>query len=149
MRGRVWQLARDRRGVSAIELGIALPVLAVMLMGVADLALGYSQKLKVQQASARTIEMATASGLNGAAFQLLKAEAASAAGVSQDAVTLDKWLECDAVRQPSFDGTCASGAQIGRFVSIAVSGSYRPLFPVGMGSSTTIPIGGYAQVRVQ
>ena len=144
------RLLADRRGVSVIETAMVVPVMAILIAGISDLALGFSAKLKVQQAAARTIEMATAGGLNSAAFQALQNEAAITAGVPTGQVTLDKWLECAGVRQTLFDGTCSSGEQVARFASISIGASYRPRFPllqaVGDGS---IPLNGYAAVRVQ
>lgn len=129
---------------------MVVPVMAILITGISDLALGFSAKLKVQQAAARTIEMATAGGLNSAAFQALQNEAAATAGVATGQVTLDKWLECAGVRQTLFDGTCSSGEQVARFASISIGASYRPMFPllqvIGDGS---IPLNGYAAVRVQ
>ena len=144
------RLLADRRGVSVIETAIVVPAMAILIAGVSDLALGFSAKLKIQQAAARSIEMATAGGLNSAAFQVLQNEAATSAGVPTGQVTLDKWLECAGVRQTLFDGTCTSGQQVARFASISISASYRPMFPLLQGMSNgSIPLNGYAAVRVQ
>jgi hypothetical protein len=144
------RLLGDTSGISVIETAIVIPILAMLVAGISDVAMGFSAKLKFQQAAARSIEMATASGLNGAAFQTLQAEAATAAGVPQAQVTLDKWLECAGVRQISFDGACVSGQQVARFVSISINGAYSPMFPLMQGlNSGAIPLAGYSAVRVQ
>jgi hypothetical protein len=49
---RVSALARDRRGMSAVEFGLAAPVLLAVLTPVIDLGLAFSQKIQVQQAAA-------------------------------------------------------------------------------------------------
>ena len=43
-------LARDRRGMSAVEFGIAAPVFLAILMPVVDLGRAYSQQIQVRQA---------------------------------------------------------------------------------------------------
>lgn len=147
---RLRELPSDVRGISVIETAIVIPALAMLIAGVSDLAMGFAAKLKVQQAAARSIEMATAGGLNSAAFQALQAEAAGAASVPVAQVTLDKWLECAGVRQASFGGSCFTGQQVGRFVSISISASYRPRFPIlQLSASGDIPLSGYSSVRVQ
>lgn len=149
---RLATLLKDSRGTSVLETALIVPTLAMFVMGGSDLAMGFSEKLRMQQAAARAIEMATAGGLDSDAFDELKKEAAAAAGVSEANVTLDKWLECDGVRQTSFDGTCtSSGAQTARFVSISIAGTYTPMFSflVPDKDNGTISISGYSSVRFQ
>ena len=149
---RLATLLRDNRGTSVLETALIVPTLAMFVMGGSDLAMGFSEKLRVQQAAARAIEMATAGGLNSAAFNNLQADAASAAGVPANSVVVDKWLECDGVRQSSFDDTCTtSGAQMARFVSISITSSYAPMFSflVPDNDNGSISISGYSAVRVQ
>ena len=148
------RLLAATEGTSLIETAMVVPMLAVLVAGLSDTAMGFSKKLKVQQAAARTIEMATAAGLNGAAFQTLQAEAASAAGVPTGQVTLDKWLECGGTRQSDFTGTCATGTLPARFASITITDSYVPVFSAvlsGMQRSSDgkIALSGYSEVRVQ
>lgn len=150
----IWRLLADRKGASVMETAIVVPTLAVLVMGASDLAMGFAQKVKIQQAAARAIEMATAGGVSSSALTTLKSEGATAAGVPETSVTLDNWLECDGVRQSSFDGTCStSGAQMARFVSISISGSYAPMFsfllPQSRTSNGSVTVSGYSAVRVQ
>jgi Flp pilus assembly protein TadG len=150
LRAYIRRLLADRRGMSMIETAVVIPALAMMLAGVSDVAMGYSAKLKIQQAANRTVEMATAAGTNGPAFALLQSEAATAAAVPSGQVTVDKWLECASVRQGAFDGACASGQQVARYVSITIDGSYRPKFPLMQYlSGTSMALRGYSAVRLQ
>ena len=146
------RLLRDERGASMIELGFLSPVLLVLVLGIVDAAMGFSAKLKLQQAAARSVEMATTGGISSAAIANLGAEAAAASGQDASHITVDKWLECDGVRQSNIDGSCNSGAQIARFVSVSVTASYSPMMSRAMslfGLPTTLPITGDASVRVQ
>lgn len=149
-----YRLIHDQRGASVIETALVVPLLAILVMGVSDVAMGFSQKIKVQQAAARAIEMATAGGLSTAALTAMQADAASAAGVTTADVTLDTWLECNGVREPSSTTVCADAtAQIGRYVSVSINGKYRPLFaflaPQRRNADGDIVVTGYSAVRVQ
>jgi Flp pilus assembly protein TadG len=148
---RLWipKLLKDSRGTSVLETALIVPTLAMFVMGGSDLAMGFSEKIRMQQAAARAIEMATAGNY---ASGDLQTEATAAAGVPAEDVTVDRWLECDGVRQTSFDDTCTtSGAQVARFVSISISGSYTPMFSflVPDSDNGSISISGYSAVRVQ
>ena len=146
------KLLKDSRGTSVLETALIVPTLAMFVMGGSDLAMGFSEKLRVQQAAARAIEMATAGGLNSAAFNNLQSDAATAAGVPSNNVVVDKWLECDGARQSSFNDTCTTtGAQMARFVSISITSSYTPMFSflVPDSDNGSISISGYSAVRVQ
>ena len=146
-------LRRDSKGASIMETALVVPTLAVFVAGATDMAMGYAQKIKVQQAATRSIEMVTTAGLGSTAFTALQSEAASAAEVSTSNVTVDSWLECDTVRQSSIGASCSAGAQIARFASVSINGSYTPMFsfliPRSRLTNGAIPLTGYSSVRVQ
>jgi hypothetical protein len=143
-------LKSDTRGVSVIETAVIVPALAMLIAGISDVAMGFSARLKIQQATNRSTQLATAGGPNSPAFAILQTEAATAAGVPSSQVVVDKWLECAGVRQPSFEGVCLSGQQVARFASVTITGSYSPKFPVMQYiSGTSIPLKGFSMVRVQ
>lgn len=142
----------EARGTSTVELALVCPILMVMLAGLVDCARLISTELRLQQAAERTAEMATAGSIASAAFTSLQAEAASAASVPASQVTVSYWLECDGTRQTSFDGTCNTGQQVGRFASISIAGSYTPSFAWllrSAGANGSVPLTGRASVRVQ
>lgn len=121
-------LLRDRAGTSTIELAIIFPVLTMLTFVAADIAMAFKTKIKLQTAAERTAEMATAGGLNSAAYQNLAADAAQAAGVSSGDVTVTSSLLCDGTVQASTLDICAAGQQVKRYVAITISGQYRPMF---------------------
>lgn len=146
------RLLRSERGTSVIELSALSPMLLSMVLGLVDASLGFTAKLKLQQAATRSIEMATAGGISSPAFNSLADEAAAASGVSTSNITVTKWLECDGVAQNSFDTVCASGQQIGRYVSVTINSNYTPMLSSAMqafGLPGTISIVGKASVRMQ
>lgn len=148
-------LCRDVRGTSLIETALIAPVLVLLAGGAIDAGLGYAQKIKVQQAAARSVELATVSGLVNNLQATMQADGASAAGVASGNVTIDIWLECNGVRQGDVNGTCSASAPA-RFASTTITDTYTPLFAAffsGTGAAAnntlSVPLRGYASVRVQ
>ena len=120
-------LWRDERGLGMIEFAAIAPILALFLVGIADLGLGYAHRFALQQAVNRTIEMAQL-GATDLTFDYLKVEAAAAAGVPLTNVDLEKWLQCNAGTKKSYLDGCASGDEVGRYVKLTVRSSFKPLF---------------------
>src|SRR5439155_863110 len=62
---RIGALVRDRRGMSAVEFGLAAPVFLAILTPVIDLGLAFSQQIRVNQAVEAGAQYATANPYNG------------------------------------------------------------------------------------
>lgn len=149
--------ARNCRGSAMIEFGFALPLLAFLSMIVVDSSRGFAAKLKLEDAAARTLEKVTAKGETGSDYEPMRQEAATAAGRPLTDVILDKWVECDRVRQTDFDTVCPTGQEYGRYLSIRINGFYTPMFNAGslasiyggQGMGDGVQIRGDAAVRLQ
>ena len=144
-------IARDRRGAAAMEAALVLPMLTIALLAVFDIAMGFSAKLKLVQAAARTAELATAPATVGSNYGYLVTEAASASGQPASNVTVATWLECGGTRQALMTDICGAGQQIARYVSITIRGTYRSSFGFGAMFRTPngVAIRGSATVRLQ
>lgn len=142
----------DRRGTSLIELSFIIPMLLLLGCGATDLGLCYAQGLKLQQAAARTMELAIASGFKSSMTSVLQADGAAAAGVPSGNVTVDLWLECDGVRQTDYNGACP-GSSPSRFASVTITDTYNWMFeqivPSWNNQPYSVPLRGYAVVRIQ
>lgn len=167
MMHKLFHLGRDERGASLIELALVAPFLATLVIGVVDIAGGYSAKLQLEQAAQRTIEKAMQAeksdinGLNVDFYSTLKAEAATAAAVDPSAVTVKYWLECNGVNQNTSPSTmdadygkvCSGGQAYARYVNVQIVKNYTPLFKVnwleGANSDGTFTLEGEAGIRVQ
>lgn len=160
----ILSLARDERGASLIELALAAPIFAAMLIGVIDLSRAYSMKLVIEQVAQRTIErVENQSSVATSSYNtMLNAEATSgmtAAGYSTgNTYTPDSWAECSTdgitwTRTASFTTDCPTGQTQARYASIKIQRSYAPLFKSrawpGADSSGNITLTGFAQVRMQ
>jgi len=72
-------LARDERGASLIEMGLMLPILASLLIGMVDISRAYSAKLQLEQSAYRAIEKVQQYQTTQSTYSTLRSEAATAA----------------------------------------------------------------------
>jgi Flp pilus assembly protein TadG len=143
-------VSRDERGVTFVEFGFLAPILAVLVAGIVDLSMGMSHRFSLQQAVNRSLEVVQAnrpqmnSESNDVDYTYIATEAATAAGVTADKVTLTKWRECDGVKQSTYTGFCADGAELARYVQVRVTKDFKGRLYV-----KTVPVVATAAVRVQ
>jgi Flp pilus assembly pilin Flp len=127
-------LERDERGASLVEFGFAVPFLALLVTGVIDVSTGLSERFMLQQAVNRGFELLQAQPPSADAeaseidYGFVRTEAAAAAGVPVVQVTLNKWLECDGVKQSNFDGTCPEDQEIARYLELRISKTFDGQF---------------------
>ncbi|KEQ53686.1 TadE/TadG family type IV pilus assembly protein [Sphingobium chlorophenolicum] len=154
------RLFADSIGTSTVELALIMPVLVLLACMAGDVAMAFKAKIALQRAAERTGQLATVGGYANdtsktqAAYNNLAADAAAAAGVSTNNVTVTPTLLCDAtVQTASPEVPCADGQQTKRYVAITISGSYTPMFaklmPGSNWSTNGIPLTGSASVRLQ
>ena len=144
------RLRDDERGTSLLELAFVAPIFAILLVGVADLGRGFSERFALQQAVNRTIEMAHM-GSTQPNYDFLIAEAAAAAAVPVQNVTLVSWLECNGTRK-AFSESCADDEQIARYVTLTIRSTFAPSFGAAGypgAANGRVPISATASFRVQ
>lgn len=130
----VGRLRRDRRGASVTELAFAAPLLALFVTGIIDLGQGLSERFTLQQAVNRSLELLQAGPLEGdpedadVDFSHLVAEAAAAANVPRENVTLRRWRECANVRQTEYEGNCGAGEDTARYLELRIDKPYGGRF---------------------
>ena len=141
------QLKRDARGTSVIEFALVAPILGVLVVGIADYARGFSERFALEAAAHRALERA-AVGSTSSDYNYVRLEAAAAAGVPIESVTLDNWVECDGTRQSTYSAACADGQQVARYLYVKIVKTFEPNFKWTR-SAQPINIQGDAAVRVQ
>lgn len=148
---RIAPLRVDARGATLVEFAIAAPILGLFVVGIGDLARGISERVALQQATHRAIELAHL-GRNGPDYSFITPEAATAAGVPQSNVNLEQWLECSGTRKP-FASTCEPGQQTARYIKLTVNSKFWPLFGAAFYTSLSadgsVPLSANASLRVQ
>ena len=148
------KLLANQDGTSVIETALLAPILGGLVVGTIDLAMGYSERLQLEQAAHRSIERVMQQRTASSDYSAeLKAEAATAAGVSQTNVTVNQWLECNAVVQDADVEFCPNDTDIyARYVEVVITDTYTPfigtLFP-GTNNDGTYPLTGTAGIRIQ
>ena len=148
-------LRRHQGGAVTIELAIAAPVLATMLIGLVDISTGYSAKLRLEQIAQRTIEKVQATGFDVSDKDDLEDEAeaaAVAAGLTGATATVTWWLECDGVNSGNFTASCAEGAVNAKYVQLDIQDTFAPMIAAkftGSNSDGTMTVHGVAGIRIQ
>lgn len=153
-------ITRDERGASIIEMALVAPFLATMVIGMVDISQGYSFKVKLVQASQRSIEKAMQGEKTSSLYDTLQSEAASAANVPTSQVTVKYWLECNGVNQNTstatmtadFEKVCTPGQTFARYVTVDIQKDYVPMFSMrwlGSNSDGSFTLHGKSGLRVQ
>lgn len=114
-------LHKDHAGFGAMELGLALPLLVLLSLGMVDASKLISTKIDFEQAAQRTTDFALAKRPTNSDAGYLAAEAAAAAGVDAQYVTATLFLECNGVLQQDFNAGCAPTETPARFVEVTIS----------------------------
>lgn len=170
------RLQLDERGTGLLEMAVLAPMLALLTVGIIDLSQGMSRRMDLHSAVHRTLEKTAArrfklvvsSGQVDTSF--MKADAAAAAGVPVEEVTVTAWLECDGVKQPSFTSDCPAPADpealcsspapppeakceaiLARYVAVRIDTHYFPTLGrvVVADIDGKVPLFAEAAVRVQ
>ena len=151
-----FNLKRDDRGAALVELALAAPFFAALLIGIVDMSRAYSMKYKLEQAAQRAIEKIEQQHTVETTYTSYATEAstaATAAGYTGSSVAVDYWLECNGTRQADTTTPCTTGQTYARYVTVTVSNTYTPLFPSrgwpGANAQGNIPVSGYAGIRIQ
>ena len=154
-------LARDRRGVSAVEFGLAAPVLLAGLSPVIDLGLAFSQQIRVNQAVEAGAQYASSNPYAGSSWSSGVSSAISNA-IASPTITPSVGSEtCGCPNStstaivtgsygspPSCSGSCPDGSNPGYYVTISVQATYTSVMPYSiLGSTATLS--STAIVRVQ
>ena len=152
-------LCADDRGTSLIEMALATPLLAAVLMGMVDLSRAYSERLQLEQVTQRAIEKVFNNQTQSTSYNTLKAEAVSAAqdagytAVTASNVTVDYWLECNGTRASNYDTPCPNGQVYARYLNIQIQKKFTPYFGTkyfpGANSDGTFTLRADAGIRTQ
>lgn len=124
---------RNCEGASAIELAICLPLIAGMIVPVADLGMGAYAKMQVQNAAQAGAAYAMAAGFNQTNIESAVTNATAMTGISASPAP-SEYCGCVSgttisnVGTPPCSQTCASGT-VGTYVSVSAQASYSTLFP--------------------
>ena len=159
---RLINLVRDRKGAAVVELALAAPILATMVIGVSDISIAYGKKLALEQAAQRAIEKVGQTTGEKTPEDTIKVEAVcqyngtTAGGTCKTApitttnVTVAYSLKCDGTAQ-AYSTDCTAGQAEVRYISATVTDNYKPMFDMHFGTNAdgTYHLSATAGVRVQ
>lgn len=153
MKRRLVSLRGDRRGASALEAAIILPVVGGLVMVAMDFSNAWFTRLQLEQAAQRGIELVAARKGVATSYNYALTEMTTAWGKSYTSATVDAWLECGGVRQATTTANCGT-TQRARYVQLRIAAPFSPMFSWGSlyaGPTTngTATLVGDAVVRVQ
>jgi Flp pilus assembly protein TadG len=178
MRNFLSRIAAAERGAAVIELALVAPVLALGVIGIVDMSNAFSRKLALEQGAHRAIEKIMQTTEADTVEGTLKTEAVcqvngmnangtcKTSPITASNVTVTWRLECvDATSravtstQTSTDAdafdllTCTSTSKENRYIEVAVTDKYAPMFPVHFAafnsSDSTYHISATAGMRTQ
>ena len=150
----------DKRGAAVIEMALVAPVFALVVIGIVDISNAYTQKLALEQGAQRAIEKVMQTTGTTTVESTIKTEAVCQVnGLNTDGtcktspitasnVTVTYRLECQdtggtitsqtATDAATFDALeCAPATKEARYLEVAVTDKYTPLFPVHFAAFTT------------
>lgn len=125
---RARKLASDSAGFGAMELGLALPFLLLLCLGMIDASNLISTKIDYEQAAQRTTDFALAKRPTNSSTTYLVSEAVRASGLEANNIEVELFLECDGVKQDDFDTVCPDDEASARFVSVEITNDVATRF---------------------
>jgi Flp pilus assembly protein TadG len=133
---------RERRGVAAVELAITLPVLAAMIVPIADLGLGLHAKIEVMDAVEAGAQYAVLHGFDEPSA--VESAVTNATSLTSISVTPAPTESCGCASGTTISAvacgnTCPNGHPAGTYVTVNAQATYSPIlhYPV-LGSSVTL-----------
>jgi len=140
-RGMIRRLLGERSGAAAVELALALPFLAAVLLPMVDIGMAAYQQMAVDDAAQAGAAYALVHGWNSSAIQAAVASASDIAGISASPAP-SQFCGCpsgSAVATASCGSNCANGQAAGTYVTVSARRSFTPLVPYsGFGASTVL-----------
>jgi Flp pilus assembly protein TadG len=150
-------LARDRRGVSAVEFGLAAPVFLAALSPLIDLGLAFSQQIRVNQAVEAGAAYAAVNPYNSGTSWSSGVSSAitNATTLTVSPVVGSQTCGCpnatntaiSNVGTPPCGQTCTDGTTAGYYITISATATYTSVMPYPIINNPTLS--SQAVVRIQ
>jgi len=141
--------SRGRSGAAAVELALALPFLAAVLLPMVDIGMAAYQQMAVDDAAQAGAAYALAHGWNSTAIQAAVTSASDITGIAASPAPAE-FCGCpsgSSVASATCGSICANGLSVGTYVTVSAQRTFTPLVPYsGYGSS--VVISGSSTVRI-
>ena len=128
--GTVWRgMLEDQRGVAAIELALALPVLIVMAFGLVDISSGLLRQMQVQNAAQHGLQYALTHGFDSAVIStLITGDITSPTDIAATPAPT-QFCGCpgsQGITSTTCSTVCSDGSRAGTYVAITAAATYVP-----------------------
>ncbi|HYC13070.1 MAG TPA: TadE/TadG family type IV pilus assembly protein [Stellaceae bacterium] len=135
------RLSRERSGAAAVELALALPFLAAVLLPMVDIGMAAYQQMAVEDAAQAGSAYALVHGWNSTAIQTAVTNASDITGISASPAPTE-FCGCPSggtIATVTCGNTCTNGLSAGTYVSVSAQRTFTPLVPYsGYGSSAVL-----------
>ncbi|MGY3440650.1 Flp pilus assembly protein TadG [Bradyrhizobium sp. USDA 4473] len=120
---------RDRRGVAAIEFGVMIPLLTLMVVSVTDIGLALFRKMQVENAAQAGAQYAIVRGFDttGVSNAVIAATNSTAIMASPQPLQFCGCPTSAGISTVSCGAVCPSGAQAGTYAMVSAQGTYYTL----------------------
>jgi uncharacterized membrane protein len=146
---RLRDLARDERGLAAVEFALVAPVLVLLLAGGIDSARLISQTMQVKAAAQAGADAARSKGWNAPYIAQSVSAAVTSSITASPAPTLTLACVSGGNIVPSQAASCGAGQGApGRFVTVSAHKDFKPLMP-WPGVTQVVAVDRKATVRIQ
>jgi Flp pilus assembly protein TadG len=129
--------AGDTSGVAAIEFGIIVPILVLMVVATADIGMGFYRKMQVEGAAQAGAAWAIKNGFDANAISNAVTSATSAPiSVSPTPVQFCGCASGSGISTVTCGTTCSGGALAGTYTTVSAQMTYNTILPYGFFPST-------------
>jgi Flp pilus assembly protein TadG len=141
-------LRSESRGVAALELAIAAPVLAFLLIAAVDFSIGQYTKFQLRSAAQAGAEYAAVSGYDASAISSAATSSTSLANISVSSSKTCGCVSSNTVVTNSCSSPCANGATLGTYATVTATKSFSTLLSYPM-IPATYDLTATSKVRIQ
>jgi Flp pilus assembly protein TadG len=120
-------------GVAAIEFGIIVPILVLMVVAATDIGMGFYRKMQVEEAAQAGAEWAIRNGFDASSISNAVSSATNAPGLSVSPTPV-QFCGCangSAITTASCGTTCSGGAQAATYTTVSATMTYSTLLNYG------------------
>lgn len=129
--------AWDSSGAAAIEFGVVVPVLTLMVIAVADIGIGVYRKMQVEDAAQAGVEWAIRNGFDSNGISNAVTSATNASVIASPAPQQFCGCAAGSTVSPVACGTpCPGGALAGTYATVGAQLTYTTMLNYGVVPST-------------
>jgi len=129
LRGHLRAAAADRRGVAAVEFGIMIPLLSLMVVSLTDIGLALYRKMQVEEAAQAGAQYAILRGYNASGISDAVTNATNSTAITASPAPT-QFCGCPTsagISAVSCGTVCTGGAQAGTYTTVSARATYYTL----------------------